>query len=293
MINAQHLTKLLSGRWFGHYGLAFCPAHRNVRTPALSLSDTADGRLLAYCHAGCTFAAIITALQGRGYIDDGSAATTRIHAYISRPQVKEQAAPKRRAAHAWKLWHEAHPVAGTPAERYLRLRGITCPLPNTLRYHPECRHMSGTCCPALIAIVEGTEGFGVHRTFLQHDGSGKADLVPSKAMLGAIAGGAVRLSSEPGPLVVAEGIETALSLCCGILAAPTAVWASLSTSGMKSLRLPVRPGVLIIAADGDSPGREAAHALACRASAHGWQVTLLPAPQGSDWNNFLMKGDAA
>lgn len=65
------------------------------------------------------------------------------------------------------------------------------------------------------------------------------------------------------------------------------VWAALSTSGIRGLRLPLRPGRLTIAPDGDEPGRATAHALAERAHATGWQVSLLPAPADRDWNDVL------
>ena len=101
----------------------------------------------------------------------------------------------------------------------------------------------------------------------------------------------MRLSEAHGPLVVAEGIETALSLACGLLRAPAAIWAALSTSGLRGLTLPLTSGRLTIAPDGDDAGRAAAHALAERADALGWRVSLLPAPDGRDWNNILtMKG---
>ena len=146
----------------------------------------------------------------------------------------------------------------------------------------------------MVGLVEGCDRLAVHRTYLRADGRGKADATPDKAMLGAVAGGAVRLAGGPGPLVVAEGIETALSLASGLLRGPATVWAALSTSGMRGLRLPPEPGRLTVAADGDNPGREAAHALAERAHALGWQVSLLPAPEGRDWNDILMmKGEAA
>ena len=39
-------------------------------------------------------------------------------------------------------------------------------------------------------------------------------------------------------------------------------------------------------------GREAAHTLAERAYAAGWEVSLLQAPEGRDWNDMLtMKGE--
>lgn len=54
------------------------------------------------------------------------------------------------------------------------------------------------------------------------------------------------------------------------------------------------PGRLTIATDGDAPGRAAGHALATRAAVLGWRVSLLPAPEGRDWNDVLaMKGAAA
>jgi hypothetical protein len=134
----------------------------------------------------------------------------------------------------------------------------------------------------------------VHRTWLSADGLGKADIDPPKAMLGAVTGGAVRLADGIGPLVVAEGIETALSLAGGLLHAPATVWAALSTSGIRGLHLPPTASRLTIAPDGDAPGREAANALAERAHALGWQVSLLPAPDGRDWNDILTKkGEAA
>jgi len=91
-------------------------------------------------------------------------------------------------------------------------------LPAALRFHPEAWHgATARRIPALVALVNGGDGFAVHRTYLRADGSGKAAVDPPKAMLGAVAGGAVRLTDGPGPLVVAEGIETALSLACGLL----------------------------------------------------------------------------
>jgi DNA primase len=94
-------------------------------------------------------------------------------------------------------------------------------------------------------------------------------------------------------LWIAEGIETALSLLSGLLSGPATVWAALSTSGIKALHLPPDPAKLIIATDGDAPGREAGNVLASRASALGWKVSLLPAPDGSDWNDVLQSGERA
>lgn len=151
----------------------------------------------------------------------------------------------------------------------------------------DCWHPSGRRFPALLASIEGIEEFALHRTYLCPDGRGKANVAPAKAMLGQTKGGAVRLSDGPGPLLVTEGIETGLSFLSGLIGKPGTVWAALSAGGMKALRLPQNSGKLIIAADGDPVGLAAAHALAERAYSLGWQVSLLPAPAGCDWNDVL------
>lgn len=76
-------------------------------------------------------------------------------------------------------------------------------------------------------------------------------------------------------------------LASRLLGRPGTIWAALSTSGIRGLRLPPQPGGLTIAPDGDTAGREAANALAERAHGLGWQVSLLPAPDGRDWNDIL------
>ena len=62
--------------------------------------------------------------------------------------------------------------------------------------------------------------------------------------------------------------------------------AGLSTSGMAGLVLPLDPGELVIAPDGDAPGRKAANKLAKRASAAGWRVRIMKCPDGADWNDI-------
>ena len=288
MTDARSLTMALGGRWNGRYGTAPCPVcqpERRKDQNALTLADGRDGRLLASCKkSACAFPDIIRAAgiaPGEYQPPDPT--------MLAQRERERQAEAQRKAEQAKRVWQEAQPIADTMAETYLRGRGITCDLPTTLRFHPECWHgPTAKRHPAMIAMVEGADGFAVHRTYLRADGGGKAGLDGGdKLMLGAVTGGAVRLTQAQGPLVVAEGIETGLSLASGLLSRPVASCAALSTSGIRGLRLPLRPGRLTIAPDGDEPGRAAAHALAERAHALGWQVSLLPAPDGRDWNDVL------
>lgn len=291
MSDARTLTLALRGKWYRRFGLACCPAHGD-RKPSLTIADGRDGKLLLSCKTGCTFTDVLQALRDLGLIDRHHKPQPPSPSEIARREAEDRAEAERAEKKALACWTEALPIQGTIAETYLRNRGITCDLPATLRFHPEAWHPSAKRFPAMVALIEGLPRLAVHRTYLRPDGSGKAEVEPAKAMLGMAAGGAVRVAEGQGPLVVAEGIETALSLASGLLSRPATIWAALSTSGMAGLRLPDGiPHRLTVAADGDQPGREAAHKLAERASALGWTVILLAAASGADWNDVLkMKG---
>lgn len=281
-MSAEAATHALGGKWRGQRGIAMCPAHDNRRTPALSLADGDDGKLLVHCFAGCDAADVLRELNQRGL---GDADT-----YLA-PAPKLSSHKFDRREFALSLWRAAHQVAGTLAERYLRNRGIKPPFPQSLRFHPSLMHTpSQTRHPAMIGLVttgEGNYPTGIHRTFLAPN-AGKASVTPCKMMLGDCGGGAVRIADEgDGPVVICEGIETALSLRDALAPEdPTPqIWAALSTSGIAGIRLPARPKAIVIAPDGDAPGTRAAERLAGRAKAEGVDVRIMSAPTGKDWND--------
>ncbi|WP_120632209.1 toprim domain-containing protein [Ruegeria sp. EL01] len=282
-MNGETLTFNLGGVWRNGRGSAPCPVcqpERRRDQAALSVSES-GGTLLLYCFkGGCSFKDIATAANI-------PACNTRID-----QEAQREAEQKRTEYQAVKLkqargiWETSLPIERTKAEAYLRGRGITCPLPPSLRFAPDIFHGPTTSwCMAMIANV--TTG-AVHRTYF--DKRGVRIKKSPKLMLGPCSGGAVVLSEAEGPLVVCEGIETGLSLLSGLLSGPATVWATLSTSGMKALHLPNDPSALTVATDGDPAGREAGDKLASRANALGWDVSLMPAPDGQDWNDTLKEG---
>lgn len=290
--SANSVTAALCGHWYGDYGTAPCPVCQTERRSdqnALTLRDGCNGQLLADCKKSrCSFSSIRAALAFRCVsVTTGPADPIE----TAQRDHERRAEAVLKANRALEIWMKAKPVQASPAERYLReARGIAAPLPDTLRFHPATRHPSGVQLPALLAKVAGIELFALHRTYLASDGTGKVAAQPDKAMLGPSGGGAVRLSaSHAGPLVVCEGIETGLSLV-EMIRVPAMVWAALSAPGMKSLRLPSPAGQLIVATDGDDPGREAGAQLAQRAASLGWRVDKLAAPDGTDWNDYLREG---
>ncbi|OOY11657.1 virulence-associated protein E [Thioclava marina] len=286
MTNAREITLSFQGDWHGNHGSAPCPVcqpERRSDQRALSLRDE-GGRLLAFCHkGGCEFRDIVRAsgLNAAQFIPDPVA---QREAETKRVEYERAKLDKARA-----LWCRSLPINGTKGEDYLRNRGIKCDLPPSLRWAADVYHgPSGRWHSAMVAEVSTG---AVHRTYFEKSGariSGTA-----KMMLGPCAGGAVALSEGAGPLVVCEGIETGLSLLSGLLDGAAKVWASLSTSGMKALQLPEDPSELIVATDGDEAGADAGRVLAEIAHARGWNVSLLPAPQGQDWNDVLRKRNAA
>ena len=292
MFDAYALTSRLGGRWHGSYGTAPCPVcqpDRRRDQGALTLADGRRGLLLHCKRLGCHFFDVLAAagIAGNSYAPPDPAVVAAREAERRTDLVARQ-------QQARALWKQTVPIGGTLAETYLRHRGITCPLPATLRFAPDCWHREARRgLPAMVALVEGGDGFAVHRTWLRDDGTGKAAVEPAKAMLGPVAGGAVRLSGERHRLVVGEGIETALALLCGLVDGPTAVWAGPSTSGLRGLHLPAMPGRLTIACDGDAAGRAAALALAERAHALRWTVATIDPGDGADFNDILNRKDAA
>ncbi len=285
--DAARVTKLLKGRWHGRYGSAPCPCCQAGRKDqnALTIGRSSSGRLLLDCKkSACSFTAILAAagLSRERFIPDPLATV--------RHQREARADAERKAAMARRLWLDAMPIGGTPAESYLASRGLKVgDRSRALRFHRSVFHgPSGRYFPAMLALVEGGESFAIHRTYLTADGA-KAAVEPVKMMLGTCAGGAVRLiCGNCGMSAVAEGIESALSLpAVAPRLAGASIWAALSASGMRSLRLPPQAGALVIFADGDQPGRSAAHALAERAAALGWQVRIIDSGDGRDPNDVL------
>jgi hypothetical protein len=255
-----------------------CPAHDD-HNPSFSLSLGEDGTLLARCYAGCSFLDVMSALRKRGMLEKSD--------FLERRDIP----PKPPDEMVLRIWRETLPAEDSPVQAYLKGRGYDGMIPPVLRFHHRLFHASRTYHPAMVAVVTlwpRKTISGVHRTYLTADGSGKAPLSPNKMMLGSIKGGAVRLAS-PGPqLILAEGIETALS-CLYATHLPT--WSCLSTSGMMDVIVPPLEitSEIIICADGDVAGQRAADKLAKRLHGTGYTVRIASPPQGQDFNDILRR----
>ncbi len=291
-LTAEYVARALGGaRRNGDNWLCRCPvlSHgrgRGDQNPSLSLRDGEGGQLLVHCFAGCDPRDVLHELriQGltRGSVGDFQPRPVK----PSLPKTADQDAIGRSMA-ARKVWQLAGPATGTAVEAYLRARAITCPIPPTIRFHPALKHHpTGTTWPAMVSAVQGPDGAitAIHRTYLERDGKGKAPVESPKMSLGTLTGGGVRMGLPCDGLLISEGIENGLT---GMQALGRAVWAALSTSGLKWLVLPPVVREVTILADGDAPGENAANVAAERWTAEGRTVRIAPAPRGQDFNDLL------
>ncbi len=184
------------------------------------------------------------------------------------------------------IWKKSQPAAGTPAEDYLHSRGLTGPIPHTIRYHAALLHPDiGQHLPALVAAVCNVNRnvTGITRIFLTMDGR-KAPLTRPKMALGTLRSGAVRLAPTTDRVWLTEGVEDGLAVM-QMMSEPA--WAMLGTSGFKTVELPDHIRQVILAPDGDDAGQAVIQEAAHRLVGQGREVRAAKLPPGKDWCDVL------
>lgn len=281
---AIEIARALGARAVGDGWMARCPAH-NDKTPSLSITSAQNGKPLIFCHAGCAQAEVISSLRRLGLWTGKRRWAIRPTSNVANGDAQ---ADEQRSTSALAIWESAVAPESTPVETYLRHRQLRLPEGDCLRCSPKLKHPSDDWFPAMVALVtNGATGepTGVHRTYLAPDGSGKADVPNAKLMLGPCRGGVVRLAKATTSLLVAEGIETCLSV---MQQTGEPGWAALSTSGLRALELPPAVRDVTVLADGDDAGEAAAQACASRWATEGRRVRIARPPRGLDFNDLLM-----
>jgi hypothetical protein len=221
-------------------------------------------------------------------VDHGFTRSARVGELVSADRDSSARDPHSQAALA--IWGRSRRADGTLVATYLASRRLTGPIPPSLRYVPELKHRSGAYLPAMIAAVTvwpARHPIGIQRTWMRRDGGAKADVESNKMSLGPNAGGAVRLGPVGAELVVAEGVETALTVQQEI---GKPAWAVLGVRNMRNLVLPDLPlaALVVIAADNDPDGLLWANLAAQRWLVEGRRVRMMIPPAGMDFNDVLL-----
>lgn len=200
------------------------------------------------------------------------------------------------AERAQRLFRMTVPLVGTLADAYLRERGILRASTHAaLRFHPSCYYRDlatgrTSSYPALIAAVTDAAGAitGVHRSWLDPGGVGKAKVDDPRRALGGLLGNGVRFGfpvNAPVQVMAAgEGLETMLSLA-HVMPGMTMV-AALTANHLAAFRFPPGCRRIYIAADADAAGRHGIEGLSRRAQECGI-LPLVLSPELGDFNEDL------
>ena len=148
------------------------------------------------------------------------------------------------------------------------------------------------CMLALVGIYGQPKFANIHRTFLRPDGLAKAEMEsPRNMMPGTVPEGACVALSRfvPGPLGIAEGIETAMS-ASALYGIP--VWAALDAGKLAKWWPPEGCDEVAVFGDNDKSftGQAAAYTLAKRLAAKGIAVNvIIPPSPGEDFNDIWLR----
>jgi putative DNA primase/helicase len=263
------------------------PDH-STRDRSVSLRETEEGRILIHCFSPRDdWRAVRRALADRGLLNDEtppSDSRSRASAVVAQPG--EEA----RVERARKIWEDSQPIRLTAASNYLRRRAVvaSAELDAALRFHPRMTSLEDRARrPALVAAICDREGLlqGVQVTLLTRHGGAKAPLTTPRRVIGRLLGGTVRLMPTSPTMVVAEGIESALS-AADVLKTPA--WAALSAHNLSRFEPPAAVRCLIIASDSDPAGVRASETLLRRVESAGLRARIeMPPAEHGDWNDVV------
>ncbi len=265
---------------------ALCPFH-SEKTPSFTIYN--DGRrfMCFGCGAKGDVFDFVSLLHNVGLRDaammlsQGAIVTTEIAPSPSANNKSD------RIDEARGVWSAALPAIGTPVEAYLRWRGISIQIPQTIRFAQLQYGRTGRVFPCLVAAVTSPDNklCGIQRTYLADDGRGKADVPKPKLSLGRVSCGAIRLAPVSRKLVVTEGLEDGLSL---MEAVGLSVWVACGATMLPQMRFPECVQNVAIGGDNDEAGRAKAAQAAIAFSERGHGVTtFFPNTPHKDFNEEL------
>lgn len=282
----------------GNEMVGLCPFH-DENTPSFRVNDDKGLFNCFGCGAGGDVIQFLERLEGKPF-GEIARSLLDITDIPERKQQDRAAVDKRERADraaailaAQLEWHEARNVRGTPAEIYLRGRGIIGDMPATVKFGrvPVWRNKEtgaeGRRIPALLLAAQDRSGaiVGVQHVFLTEDGK-KAPISKPKMSLGQVRGCAVRLAPAARRIILIEGPEDGLTIRQRASRVP--VWITLGTGMMPFVELPDIVRHVTLAGDNNAAGRAAVQRAIPIYEAQGRTVdTIFPPPAFEDFNDEL------
>lgn len=271
----------------GNEWKACCPFHAD-RSPSFTIFDGGNRFHCFGCGASGDVLDFLQLLHGVGLqdaaalLDSGDVPKIEIAPILERDDNNRQ-------DEARSIWRNSLPAQGTRAEAYLAYRGLTAPIPETIRFTYLRYGKTGRKYPVLVAAITSAERklTGIQRTYLTDDGMAKADVSKPKLSLGRVSGGAIRLAPAAQELIVCEGLEDGLSLQQTL---GTAVWVAAGASMLPAMRFPPLVRSVAIGGDADEAGEAAARKAALAFADRGLMVRTFFPIDAKDFNDELMKG---
>lgn len=219
-----------------------------------------DGVALVQLAHGCDFKAALAFLVGEAdaQIDPAVIAARQEAARAAKAKQDKYAADARAFAlrEAREIWERSANGEGTPAQAYLRGRGIRFDIwPPTLRFiadHPYKKSVNHVFReihrgPAMIAAIQDGHGqiTAVHQTWIDPARPGEkakisfnGEAMAAKLVRGSKKGGAIRLSPriDGGVMVMGEGIETTGTALSAAVVENAVYWAGVDLGNMAGLQ---------------------------------------------------------
>ena len=229
-----------------------------------------------------------------------SAHRERIRAMKAQREEQQRQQWAKNAERNERLWSASMP-AGQQVRAYLAARGLGAwSVPQLVREHPGLSYWDADDdgvlrevgrYPAMLApIVKDGRLVAIHRTYLL---DGKKAPVPTPKKLtaasGTLSGACIPLAAPRGGVLgIAEGIETAVAASLG---SGLPVVAAYCANALSSFAWPHGTQRLVLFADSDPAGQQAAAALAQRAEQAGLNSKIFtPSTPGLDWADVWQKG---
>lgn len=285
--------------------VGLCPFHAE-RTPSFEVNDSKGTYHCHGCGVGGDAIRALMRLEGMSFRDavltlnDGDLPVITEEERARRKADDERQVAERIALARSICERMVSPV-GTPAEVYARSRGIVAPLPASVGFvmtprwrNPETGEV-GRDHPAIAFVAHDVHGdvVGVQCVFLADGGRRKYDRVrpdgrkaKAKLSFGIIAGSAVRLGEAAEELIVVEGPEDGLAL---MQERRRPVWVAAGASVLPKMEFPDAVRSVVVCADNDQAGNDAADAAERAFIRRGLRVRIMwPDARFKDYNDQLL-----